>query len=347
MPKRIGNLYQKITRDYVRMMIMRASHRREKRPDIAKVLENIDSCTDRVYAMLMADSYVPHRPHIVEIFDDSSQKKRKIQMLPFFPDCIIQWIAVDLLMPVLMRSMDAYSCSSIPERGGHKLYRHFRTFIRRKHRSARYAVQMDIHHYYESIDISVMIAMLRRKYKDKRLLRLVELILRSTSEDGRSLAIGFYLNQWLANFYLQSIDRQIHQGGAVRCYGRYMDNITFLGKNKRKLKAKMHEIRESVKRIGLSIKGDYQLFSLARRDIRAVGFRFFGTGRITLRKRNWLRLRRQMLRIRARLPAIRLKTAMSFLSRYGNIKHTSAFRIRAEYITASEIRFIKWRMKAA
>lgn len=373
MPKRVGNLYQTITKDYIRSIILRAASERENRPDIKKTIENLDACVNRVYSMLMDDSYVPHKPRVVTIYDVSSQKFRKIQMLPFFPDCIIQWIVVDLLMPVLMKSMDAYSCSSIPGRGGHKLYRHFRRFIRRKHRHARCAVQMDIHHYYESIDIGILMAMLRRKCKDERLLRLVEVILRSTSQDGKSLAIGFYLNQWLANFYLQSTDRLIHQGGAVRCYGRYMDNITFIGSNKRRLRAKMREICESVKRIGLSIKGDYQLFPLQEtrkarisrlrrqamrpssrkpllpccRDLRAVGFRFFGTGRIALRRRNWLRLRRQMIRIMARLPAISRKTAMSFLSRYGNIKHTSAFRIRAGYIKAPEIRAVKRSLKAA
>ena len=355
MPKRVGNLYQKaLDKDYIRTIIYRAARKREKRWDIAKVLRNIDSCVDRVYSMLLHDSYVPHEPKIKIIFDEASQKKRKIQMLPFFPDCIIQWIVIDLLMePVLLRGMDHYCSSSIPGRGGMRIYRRLRGFIRRNHRNAKYAVQMDIRHYYDNIDISILMRMLRRRCKDERLLALVERMLRSSApkdengNTGKGIAIGFYLNQWMANFYFENIDREIHQGGAVKCYVRYMDNITFLGRNKRKLRRKMNEIMEKVKDIGLRIKGDYQLFPLSERDVRAVGYRFLGSGRIMLRKRNWLKLRRQILRMRAKWPNIAPKTARGFLSRFGNIKHISSFRIYAEYLRGLDFAAIKKQARIA
>ena len=350
MPKRVGHLYERaVDKDYIRSIIYRAGKHREKRPDIARVLANIDSCVDRLYSMLTKESYVPHRPKIVEIYDEASQKTRIIQMLPFFPDCIIQWIAVDLLMgPVLMRGMDHYCCSSIPGRGGHHAYRRLRGFIRRNHKNARYAVQMDIRHYYDNIDIGILMGMLRRRCKDERLLRLVELMLRSSAPDkDKGIAIGFYLNQWMANFYLENVDRLVHQGKDARCYIRHMDNITFLGRNRRRLRRKMREIADEAGGMGLSIKHDFQLFPLSARDIRAVGYRFFASGRISLRKRNWLKLRRQLLRL-ARTPAQRISPgkAMSFLSRLGNIRHVASFRIRERYMRGISIDAVKRRISA-
>lgn len=348
MPKRKGNLYQKaLDKKYIKSIIYRAAHRREKRPDIARVLARIDSCVDRIYSMLLNDSFVPHEPRVVEIFDESSQKRRKIQMLPFFPDCIIQWIVIDLLMPVLMRGMDNYSCSSIPKRGGSRIYRRLRGYIRRNHKNAKHAVQIDVHHYYDNIDIDKLMQMLRRKCKDERLLALVEKMVRATSPDGKGLAIGFYLNQWLANFYLENIDRMFHRGNVAGCYVRYMDNMTVIGRNKRKLRKKMHEIIEGVKEYGLEIKPDYQIFPLSKRDIKAVGYRFYGNGRISLRKRNWLKFRRQMLRIVSRLKigTISPKIARSFLSRFGNLKHVSRFTVFSRYI--SKIDFTPIRKAAA
>ena len=327
MPKRIGHLYEKsLDKDYIRTIIYRAACHREKRPDIARTLSNIDSCVNRIYSMLRNDSYVPHEPKVMEIYDDCSQKTRRIQMVPFFPDCIIQWIVVDLLKPILMRGMDPYSSSSIPKRGCHHIYRRFRGFIRRNHKNAKYAVQMDVHHYYDNIDIDILMGMLRRKCKDERLLSLVGLMLRSSAPvEGKGIAIGFYLNQWAANFYLENVDREIHRGGkrTVGCYCRHMDNISFIGRNKRKLKRKMHGIIDECSRMGLQIKHDYQLFPLSSRDIRGVGYRFYGDGKIRMRKRNWLRLRRTVLGIGKRImekAPVPARTAKSFLSRWGSAR---------------------------
>ena len=374
MPKRIGHLYEKaLDKEYIRAIIYRAARHREKRPDIARTLKSIDSCVNRIYSMLSNDSYVPHDPKIVIIFDESSQKERKIQMLPFFPDCIIQWIVVDLLMPVLMRGMDPYCSSSVPGRGGSHIYRKLKGMVRRNIRNARYCVQMDVHHYYDNIDIGILMGMLRRRCKDERLLRLVERMLRSSApKEGNGIAIGFYLNQWMANFYLENIDRMAHQGKSVSCYVRHMDNITFLGPNRRKLKRKMHEIIERVRDIGLTIKRDYQLFPVVEsrkkaairderqkgrgpqqkpilpysRDIRAVGFRFFGTGRIMLRKRNWLKLRRQILRVRSFGDRLSPRMARSFLSRFGNIGHVSSYRIFADYVRGIDFSIVRRRAAA-
>ena len=344
MPKRIGNLYQRaLDKEYIRTIIYRAAKRREKRPDIARVLKNIDSCVDRIYSMLLNDSYVPNEPHVVEIFDEASQKKRRIQMLPFFPDCIIQWIIIDLLQPVIMRGMDHYSCSSMPGRGGIRIYKRIRGYIRRNHKNAKYAGQMDIHHYYDNIDIDILMRMLRRKCKNERLLALVEKILRYTSPGDKGIAIGFYLNQWMANFYLENIDRYIHAEKVAGCYVRYMDNLTMIGRNKRKLRKKMQSIMELVKEYGLRIKHDYQLFPLNARDVKSVGYRFYGNGRISLRKRNWLKFRRQILRILARVreESIPAKTARSFMSRFGNLKHVSKTKIFSGYICRIDFARIK------
>lgn len=325
MPKRIGHLYEKaLDKNYIRAIIYRAACHRENRPDIARTLNNIDSCIDRIYSILKKESYTPHSPKMKKIYDECSQKYRKIQMLPFFPDCIIQWIVADLLRPVLWRGMDFYCSSSIPNRGCHHVYKRFSGFIRRNHKNAKYAVQMDVHHYYDNIDIDILMGMLRRKCKDERLLALVELMLRSSApKEGKGIAIGFYLNQWMANFYLENIDREIHKGRSVRCYCRHMDNITFIGRNKRKIKRKMHEIIDRCGKMGLMIKHDYQLFPLSSRDIKAVGYRFYGSGTIRLRKRNWLRLRRLIIRLgkTKHLWSVGArKRARSFMSRWGSAK---------------------------
>ncbi|MFR8333983.1 MAG: RNA-directed DNA polymerase [Oscillospiraceae bacterium] len=73
---------------------------------------------------------------------------------------------------------------------------------------------------------------LARKIKDKRFLRTVYSIIESC---GGGLAIGYYICQWLANFYLEPLDRYIMTLPGVKYMTRYMDNITLLGPNKKQL----------------------------------------------------------------------------------------------------------------
>lgn len=73
--------------------------------------------------------------------------------------------------------------------------------------------------------------MLAHKIKDKKYLKLTWEILQ-TCEQG--LAIGFFICQWLANFYLEPLDRYITTLDGVKYSVRYMDDIVLFGPNKKK-----------------------------------------------------------------------------------------------------------------
>lgn len=323
MPKRVGYLYEKaLDKEYLKTIIYRAAEGRHNRRDIKAVLDDIDNKVEELYTMLKEDTYKPNPVKVRVIYDASSQKTREIKMISFFPDALIQWIIVDLLeKPVLMRGMDPGCSSSIPGRGGKNVYKRITKQIGRDPKGSKYAVQMDIRHYYQNINISLLMSMLKRRCKDIKLLALTERILRATSEDGEiGLAIGFYLNQWLANFFLEGLDRFIRGHKEVKCYVRYMDNITFIGTNKRKLRKIMNAVIDFAAAMGLEIKKDYQLFPLKARAVQAVGYRYFKDGHVLLRKRNWLKLRRQILRVTRKQKAkefIPKRMARGLLSRLG------------------------------
>ena len=258
---------------------------------------------------------------------------RTIRTVPFFPDCCVQWLIVELLRDkVLMRGMDPYCCASIPGRGGIRVYNKLKLHIAAKYKHAKYSLQCDVHHYYDNINIGILMQKLRRRCKDERLLSLIESILRisATGEDGNTgLAIGFYLNQWLANFYLEGIDRKIRESGLAPCFVRYMDNITIIGGNKRKLRKLRGMISEWLAEIGLELKGDWQVFPLSKRCVNSVGYRFYSTGNIALRKRSWKIARRQFMRIARKIrnsEYIPARMARGFMSRFGNLKHLKSSR---------------------
>lgn len=346
MPKRIGNLYQRLSdRAFVKAVLVNACKDRHGRKDVERIKNHIDEKSEELCRMLEEGTFRPRKPNVSYKYDASSQKMRTIRTVPFFPDCCVQWLIVELLrVPVFMRGMDPYCCASIPGRGGIRVYNKLKAHIAAKRKQAKYSLQCDVHHYYDNIRIDILMQKLRRRCKDERLLVLIESILRrsTTGEDGNTgLAIGFYLNQWLANFYLEDIDRRIRQSGLAPCFVRYMDNITIIGGNKRKLRKLRALIAEWLAEIGLELKGDWQIFPLSKRCVNSVGYRFFHNGRIALRKRSWKIARRQFMRIVRKIrnnEYIPARMARGFMSRFGNLKHLQSSRlIFRKYI--SEIDF--------
>lgn len=342
MPKRVGYLYDKmVDRDFIRSVIQEAAKGRRNRRDIARVLADLDGYVEKTYELVATESFVPSAPKVREIYDESSEKFRKIKMVPFWPDGVIQWMLVTAMKPVLMRGMHPWSCASIPGRGGKRIHRKIRSALRNDPKGTKYAAELDVAQYYPSISGKRLIWALARKIKDKRFLRTVYSIIESC---GGGLAIGYYICQWLANFYLEPLDRYIMTLPGVKYMTRYMDNITLLGPNKKQL----HKARKMIaafmqQRLGLAMKANWQIYPTAKRMVSAVGYRFSRT-HVILRKRNFLRFTRQCRRVKKRLDAgkpIMFAQASGLLSRAGQLKHCNSQKIREKYIDPIGVRNLK------
>ena len=342
MPKRVGYLYDKmVDRDFIRSVIQEAAKGRRNRRDIAHVLADLDGYVEKTYELVATESFVPSAPKVREIYDESSEKFRKIKMVPFWPDGVIQWMLVTAMKPVLMRGMHPWSCASIPGRGGKRIHKKIRGALRNDPKGTKYAAELDVAQYYPSISGKRLIWALARKIKDKRFLRTVYSIIESC---GGGLAIGYYICQWLANFYLESLDQYIMTLPGVKYMTRYMDNITLLGPNKKQL----HKARKLIaafmqQRLGLSMKANWQIYPTAKRMVSAVGYRFSRT-HVILRKRNFLRFTRQCRRVKKRLDAgkpIMFAQASGLLSRAGQLKHCNCHTIRVKYIDPIGVKHLK------
>ena len=349
MPKRVGHIYERmLDKDFIRIVVYRACKHRRERFDVSKVLDRIDGVVDDLYYLLSTGKYVPAKYQEKQRFDQSSQKFRTIRTVPFFPDCLIQWLIVEVAKEdIFLRSMDYWCSASVPGRGGGRVYKGIRHYISHHPKQARYCLLADTRHFYDTINIDILMQRLRRRCKDERFLRLIESIVRASSEDGNiGIGIGYNLNQWLANFFLEDVDRAIRKIPGIGLYVRYMDNMTFLGPNKRKLQKLKRAIDAELAKQGLSVKGDWQVFPIASRPVQAVGFRYMKDGRTMIRKRNWLRLRRQALRVIEKQKEgiyIPPEQARSLLSRKGTWSNFGKSRKSSRIFSGLDISDIKRR----
>lgn len=343
MPKRVGYLYARLLyKGFIKLAIIEGSRGKKKRWDVKLVLSDIDNYVDKIFELILNETYVPTEPKKKTIYEKNSMKWRDIKVVPFYPDGIIQQMVVMAMKDVLMRGMYRWSCASVPGRGNLEALHYTEKAIRNDPKNTKHCYKADIKNYYGSIDRQKLMEMLRRKIKDKKFLHLVELIIYSDPEPG--LSIGFYINQWLANFYMEPVDRFICTLDGVEYYVRNMDDIVLMGPNKKKLH-KAHKAIETfvLDNLGLTIKENWQVFPVNSRGIDFVGYRIFRDYTI-LRKRNFLKYTRNSVRIKKMIMQHRkipFRLAAGLLSRSGQLKHCNGITAKQKYLYPIGVKFLK------
>lgn len=343
MPKKVGFLYERMCdRDMIRAAIREGTRGKKKRWDVKKVLDDEEGYVERAYTMLVNHAYVPTPPKSKEIFDRTCMKVRIIQIVPFYPDGLMHQLCVMAMQDVLMRGMYRWSCASIPGRGNKCAMRYVRRALDKDRKGTKHCLKMDIKRFYPSVSPRRLIWALARKVKDKLFLKTVYDIMVSNPDGG--LAIGFYINQWLANYYLEPLDHFIRTLPGVKYYVRNMDDMVLLGPNKKRL----HRARVAIEsflwvRLRLRLKENWQVFPVKSRGIDFVGYRFWHT-HTTMRRRNFLRFARQCRRvakmIREHRP-IPFRAAAGLLSRAGQLKHCNSLGIRQRYFDPIKAKTLK------
>lgn len=322
--KRVGYVFEKVIEiDNIKKAIVNASKRKTNRRNVQKVLNNIDFYAKQIQTMLINDTYVPCK-YIEQKIKDGANKKERIIFKPsFYPDQCIHWAIMLQLESLLERGMYKYCCASVKGRGVHYGQRYVKKILKDV-KGSKYCLQLDIRHFYPSIDKNKLKEKFIRIIKDPKLLNLIFKIIDS-AEDG--LPIGNYTSQWFANFYLQDLDHFIKEKLYVKYYIRYMDDIVLFSSNKRKLRYIKEEIENFLTNEGLELKDNWKLFLTDSRPLDFLGFRFY-RDHITLRRRNALRIKRRVKKIKRRFELyghIRLQDASAMVSYFGWIKNSNSY----------------------
>lgn len=167
------------------------------------------------------------------------------------------------------------------------------------------------------------------------------------------IPLGFYLSQWLANWYLTELDHYIKEDLGAEYYIRYMDDMVIFGPNKRKLHKIRKEIEEYLKNnLGLEMKRNWQVFpfhyvkkdgSEIGRFLDFMGFRFY-RDRVTLRKSILLKATRKAKRLSSK-EKVTIHDARQMLSYLGWFSATDTYGIyKARIKPYINIQYLKRRV---
>jgi retron-type reverse transcriptase len=325
--KRTGYIFDKVCDlENIRAAIMKSSLGKRDQTRVKHVLNNIGLYASEIQTMLRNKTYVPS-PYIKKtVQDGSSGKIREICKPRYYPDQIIHWALMLQLHPVIMRGMYAYSCGSVPGRGTSLGQKTLRKWLDSDYKGTKYCLKMDISKFYPSVRNDILKRAFRRRIKDADCLWLIDTII----DSSHGLPIGNYTSQWFSNFFLQGLDHFIKEELGVKYYIRYVDDLVILGGNKKRLHAVRMGISAYLGAIDLKLKGDWQVFKVNSRAIDFLGFRFFRDKTI-LRKRNALRIRRRMQKIR-RKGTLNYQDACAVVSYWGWATRSNSYGFYHKYM---------------
>lgn len=293
--KSYNHLWEKyISDENIDLAIKNAAKYKHKKPSVKRCLENPNFHDEiKNYAMNFHNAH--HTPK--EIYDGIRRKKRTI-IVPNFYEQVVHHMIVNTMMPIFMHGMYEHSYGSIPKRGAHKGKKTVERWIRNGGKDCKYCLKMDIRKYFDSIPHEILLCKLRKVIRDDRFMAVMEEIV---SVLPKGIPLGFYLSQWLANWYLQDLDHYIKEVLHAKFYIRYMDDMVIFGGNKRVL----HDMRKGIEiylkdRLGLDLKDNWQVFRFNYKErfrfLDFIGFRFY-RNRTTLRRSIALRATRKAMKL--------------------------------------------------
>jgi hypothetical protein len=333
--KRIGYILteQTVTDDVCRTAIMDAAKGKYQRLSVRRILRNIDTYAAKLRSMILNGTYKPKPYKECHIIDKPSKKARILEKPVFFPDQCIHHVTINLIKDRLIKRLDPYCIGGIKNKGIHYGHRAITRWLKNDKKHTKYCLKGDVRKCYESIKPEVIMRAMKRFIKDRRFLNLIKTIVYS----HKTLPLGNYTSGWFANIVLLELDKAARADPACKHYLRYADDFIVLGNNKRKLRKIVDKIKEALKRIGLELKGNWQIFPTRVRGIDMLGYRFFGDYTL-MRKRNILSLIRAIRKYKKHRTK---KLARGLLSRIGQLIHFNSFNFHQKYVKGLGMKKLK------
>ena len=283
--KTYNNLYEKIISLKNLIFAWKKARRgKTKRDYIIDFEKNIAYNLKILYDELKNQTYAP-KPLKTFILRDP--KTRRISKSTF-RDRIIHHALCNIIEPLFDKKFIYDSYANRKGKGTLFALKRFNIFKRKVTNNLQieaFCLKADIKHYFQEVDRTILLEIIRKKIKCENTLSLIKLILENFDEI-KGMPLGNLTSQFFANVYLNELDYFVKHKLRVKYYIRYVDDFVILHNSKKQLKIWREQIDEFLREdLELELHKDKSHIIPISRGVDFVGFRNFYYYRL-LRKRN-------------------------------------------------------------
>jgi len=216
---------------------------------------------------------------------------------------------------------DSFSCQS--GKGLHRGLDRFHMMARQVSQNNTrtcWILKCDIRKFFSSVDHDILLNVLRGLIADKRLMNLLEVIIRSfETAHGKGIPLGNLTSQLFANVYMNELDQFVKHDLRMKNYARYADDFVFLSSDRSELIYCVREVSAFLtERLALRLHPEKVFITTYASGIDFLGWIHFPYYRIPRTKTK----RRALKRIRQR------PTDATMQSYLGLLKHGDTFELQ-------------------
>jgi group II intron reverse transcriptase/maturase len=276
---------------------------------------------DKLIASILKGTYRPNPVRRVLIPKDNGQK-RQLGIPTVIDRCIQQAIA-QVLSPMYEPQFSDNSYGFRPRRNAHGALRKCQAYITEGY---KYAVDLDLEKFFDTVNHSKLIEILSRTVKDGRVISLIHKYLNAgvqvgskirTSEEG--VPQGGPLSPILSNIMLNEMDKELES--REHKFVRYADDLLILCRSKRSAERTMGSMIHFIEdKLFLKVNRDKSQ-SAHIRKVKFLGYSFHkskGEGRLRIHRKSVAKMK------------AKIKELTSRSNGWGNARRKEALR---QYIT--------------
>ena len=151
--------------------IYNASKGKSKKEQAQIVKTNVEHYRKELDKRLKNNTFAPKRHKTKIIQENSCKKTRKIVKPQYMYEQMAHHSVMRVFVPIAMRGMYYHVYGSIPGKGVHRGKRTVERWIREDSRNCKYIYKLDIRHFFESVPHRRLKKALKRKIRDRELLK--------------------------------------------------------------------------------------------------------------------------------------------------------------------------------
>jgi len=244
-------------------------------------------------------------------------------------DRVLHHAIFRILYPLFDKTFifDSYSCRI--SKGTHRAVNRLNQFTRKvsqNYREPCFILKCDIRKFFDSIDHTILIQLIKKKIKEENVIWLIDKIIESHCVlEGKGVPMGNIISQLFANIYMNELDQFIKHQLKIKYYIRYCDDFVIIDSNKKHLIGLILEINNYLlNNLKLSLHPDKITIRKYHQGVDFLGYVSFPYYR-ALRTRTKNRIFRKIKENKTKE-----NFNQSLQSYLGILKHCNSYKVKKE-----------------